>query len=57
MHPSYSKAKIIADFQFQRLHKTLFLSSLLPVDIRGHAEPKLTHSSVALEDRCLFQPL
>lgn len=57
MHPSYFKANITADFQFQRFHKHLFLSSLLPVDIRGHTEPKLTHSNIALEVRCQFQPL
>lgn len=53
-HPSYFETKVTADFQFQRFHKTLFLSSLLPVDIRGHAELKLTYNNMALEDRCLF---
>lgn len=38
MHPSYFKPKITVGFQFPSLHKTL----LLPVDIRGLAEPKHT---------------
>ena len=42
MHPSYFKPKITVGFQLPSLHKILLLPSLLPVDIRGHAEPKHT---------------
>lgn len=40
MHPSYFKPKLMVGFQFQSLHKTLLLPSLLHVDIKGYAEPK-----------------